>query len=109
MKRRLATLLICAILAACSSCANVSVNATTSASTAPATSSSYIATSSVAAALLAAGLLAAAWYGGDGVNFGQGAYPPGSIWLPPLDEYRRVNVQDCTRPIEDTGANLRCR
>ena len=106
MNRRLAIVLICAILAACSS---VSVNVTQSASTAPATSSSYIATQSVAASLLIAGLLAAAWYGGDGVNYAYGAHPRWDIWAPPLDETRRVNAQDCTRPIENPTANLRCR
>ena len=106
MKRRLAIVLACAILAGCSS---VSVNVTQTASTAPATSSSYIATQSVAASLLAAGLLAAAWYGGDGVNYAYGSYPYWSIWTPPLDQSRRVNEQSCTRPIEDGGANLRCR
>ena len=106
MKRRLAIVLACAFLAACSS---VSVNVTQSASTAPATSSSYIATQSAAAALLLAGLLAAAWYGGDGVNYAYGSHPYWDIWLPPMDESRRVNVQDCTRPIEDSSANLRCR
>ncbi len=29
--------------------------------------------------------------------------------LPAMDERRAVNVQDCTRPIERTGANLMCR
>ena len=106
MQRWLAIVLVCAILAACSS---VSVNVSTTASTAPATSSSYIATQSVAAALLAAGLLAAAWYGGDGVANNYRAYPSWSIWTPPLDETRRVNEQSCTRPIEDSAANLRCR
>ncbi len=28
---------------------------------------------------------------------------------PPMDERRSVNVQDCTRPIEHPGANLKCR
>ena len=106
MKRRLAIVLVCAILAACSS---VSVNVTQTASTAPATSSAYIATQSAAVSLLAAGLLAAAWYGGDGVNRAYGAYPYWSIWAPPLDESRRVNEQSCTRPIEDGSANLKCR
>ncbi len=106
MKRWLATLSICATLAACSS---VSYTVTQTASTAPATSSSYIATQSVAATLLAAGLLAAAWYGGDGVSYGNGAYPYWSIWQPPLDEARSVHVQSCTQPIENPAANLRCR
>ena len=106
MKQRLAIVLACALLAACSS---VNLSVTQAASTAPVTSSSYIATQSVAATLLAAGLLAAAWYGGDGVNPGSGAYPARSIWTPPLDQARRVNEQSCTQPIEDAGANLRCR
>ena len=106
MKRWFAIVLVCAILAACSS---VSVNVTQTASTAPATSSSYIATQSWAAALLASGLLAAAWYGGDGVTYQYRGYPSWNIWTPPLDEARRVNEQSCTRPIEDSGANLRCR
>jgi hypothetical protein len=28
---------------------------------------------------------------------------------PPLDDTRRVAAQDCSRPIEDPAANLRCR
>lgn len=28
---------------------------------------------------------------------------------PPLDPERRVNEQDCTKPIEDWSANLRCK
>lgn len=106
MKRRLAIVLVCAHLAAC---ASVSVNVTQTATTAPATSSAYIATQSVAVSLLAAGLLAAAWYGGDGVSYGNGAYPYWSIWQPPLDEARSVHVQSCTQPIENPTANLRCR
>ena len=35
-----------------------------------------------------------------------GVYP-GPV--PPMDESRKVNVQDCTKPIEDGAANLRCR
>jgi len=29
--------------------------------------------------------------------------------LPPMDPGRRVVEHDCTKPIEDPGANLRCR
>lgn len=29
--------------------------------------------------------------------------------LPALDPERRVNEQDCTKPIEDWSANLRCK
>jgi len=28
---------------------------------------------------------------------------------PPMDEQRRVNEQDCTKPVADYSANLRCR
>lgn len=28
---------------------------------------------------------------------------------PPMDEQRRVNEHDCTRPVADYSANLRCR
>ena len=104
--KRLAIVLACATLTACSS---VSVNVTQTASTAPATSSAYVATQSVAASLLVAGLLAAAWYGGDGVTYSNGVYPYWSIWQPLLDEARSVHVQSCTQPIENPTANLRCR
>jgi len=42
-------------------------------------------------------------------RYGLGVYPGGTSLVPPLDESRRVNEQDCTRPIEDGAANLRCR
>lgn len=38
-----------------------------------------------------------------------GIYGSSTIWAPPMDETRTVNTQDCTRPIEDWSANLRCR
>jgi hypothetical protein len=49
-----------------------------------------------AAALLALGAVAAALHGA----------PAGA---PLQDATRRDHVQDCTRPIEDSGANLSCR
>jgi hypothetical protein len=62
--------------------------------------------------IIAAGILGAAWHGSD-------ARPSDRLWhgydspahrpMPPLDETRRVNEQPCTAPIEDAGANLRCR
>jgi hypothetical protein len=109
MNQRLAIVLVCAILAACTTSGGLTVSATTAASTAPTTSSAYIATQSVAASLLIAGLLAAAWYGGDGVTYVYGGHPRWDIWAPPLDEARSVHVQDCTRPMENPTANLRCR
>jgi hypothetical protein len=29
--------------------------------------------------------------------------------VPPMDASRKVNAQDCTKPIEDGAANLMCR
>ena len=71
--------------------------------------SAQIQSGSVLATLLAVGILAAAWYGEDRKRYGFGAFPGASAPVPPLDESRRVNQQDCTRPIEDGAANLRCR
>lgn len=37
---------------------------------------------------------------------------PSSVYpgpVPPMDASRKVNAQDCTRPIEDGAANLMCR
>ena len=34
---------------------------------------------------------------------------PGGLHAPELDPSRRVVEHDCTRPIEDSSANLRCR
>jgi ABC-type phosphate transport system substrate-binding protein len=52
--------------------------------------------------LLAIGVLAGASYHGDHV------VPPGPR-VPEMDPARRVVEVDCTRPIEDWSANLRCR
>jgi len=32
-----------------------------------------------------------------------------TVPVPPLDETRKVNTQDCSKPIEDPFANLKCR
>lgn len=40
---------------------------------------------------------------------GAGMYGSSTVPAPPMDENRTVNTQDCTRPIEDWSANLRCR
>ncbi len=53
-------------------------------------------------ALIAIGVLAGASYGSDR------AMPP-SARVPELDPTRRVVEQDCTKPIEEWSANLRCR
>ncbi len=55
-------------------------------------------TSSGAAVLIGLGLAAGAIHGGE-----RPERPP------ELDPARTVREQDCTRPLEDPGANLRCR
>jgi hypothetical protein len=53
---------------------------------------------SAAAALLAIGFLA-----------GAAASEPAAVPAPQLAPGRRVNEQDCTKPIADPDANLKCR
>ena len=36
-------------------------------------------------------------------------YGPGVYEAPPMEPSRRVLEQDCSKPIEDPSANLRCR
>lgn len=40
---------------------------------------------------------------------GAGIYESSNVPAPPMDETRLVNAQDCTRPIVDWSANLKCR
>jgi len=115
MARRWLAALLCALFAGCSSQANVravfSGGAGVQAGSASAGSqvSASVQSGSVLGTLLAVGILAAAWYGEDRERYGFGAFPGASAPVPPLDESRRVNLQDCTRPIEDGTANLRCK
>lgn len=53
---------------------------------------------SAAGAIIAIGVMGAIYGSGDAP-----AKPP------PLAEGRTVREQDCTKPLEDPGANLRCR
>ena len=119
MNRRLLAALVCALVAGCSSQANVRTGLPGAAGATPGTAvtgsqfGAHVQSGSVAGTVLAVGILAAAWYGGDRERmperYGFGAFPGGRIPMPPLDESRRVHEQDCTRPIEDGAANLRCR
>ncbi len=64
-----------------------------------------------------AGLYASVGIGAAAANaivytmFGAMILYDGLGWRPPpaMDENRTVHEQDCTRPIENPGANLRCR
>ena len=55
---------------------------------------------SVAGALIGLGLIAVTIHGGG---------PERPSATPELDPGRSVREQDCTRPIEPSGGNLRCR
>lgn len=60
--------------------------------------------SSTFGALLAIGILAGASYGSDR------KYPMQSnVRAPELDAARTVNVQDCSKPVVNWSANLKCK
>jgi len=113
MARRWLTALLCALFAGCSSQANVRAGFSGGAGAGSASTgaqvSAQIQSGSVLGTLLAVGILAAAWYGDERDRYGFDTFTGASAPVPPLDESRRVNLQDCTRPIEDGAANLRCR
>jgi hypothetical protein len=58
------------------------------------------ASGSSAAALIGLGIAGAVIYGSEASGTGR---------APELAPVRKVNEQDCTRPIEDLSANLKCR
>ena len=73
--------------------------------------------SSTAGALLALFMIGQLWQGGDpaqqapGSSYRESPFAvlgPG-VAAPELDPSRRVNEQDCSRPIADWSANLRCK
>jgi len=112
---RIASLVCIAVLAGCGAHTNVRVGS--GAGVPPGTTvlrssvGVHVESGSAAAALVAAGILAAAWHADErerdrsgnraGLFAGAGAAP--------LAEWRRVNAQDCTRPIADASANLSCK
>ena len=110
-RRRIAgavTLALCT--AGCGGNSYVSYSSSSAGAGIPAGTSGYIqgSTSSSSAALAAVfllhwSLLNERWDRGGGM-----AGSPG-VPAPPMDESRTVNTQDCTRPIEDWSANLKCR
>jgi len=115
---RLASLLLAILLAGCSANTNVRLGSGGTA-VPPGTAvggSSVVAQlqyGSAAATLIGIAILAAAWHGSesDGVRDRLDPFAPVSraaLGLQ-LDESRRVHEQDCTRPIEDWSANLKCK
>ncbi|MGA8007450.1 MAG: hypothetical protein WCA17_15245 [Burkholderiales bacterium] len=88
-------ILLCALAAGCASHTQVAVGAGSASGT-------YLGidvqSGSVVGAVIAIGALGA-MYGSSG----EPTKPPALL------ESRTVREQDCTRPLEDPGANLRCR
>jgi hypothetical protein len=121
MKGRIPALVVALLLAGCSAHMSVRIGsgATSIAPGTSVTSTSAglrIQSTSTAGALLAIGVLAAAIYGSESTSGGIRTRANPFLALdrsaraaPPLDESRRVNEQDCARPIADASANLRCR
>ena len=114
---RAASWLCIAALAGCSAQANVRIG-TGAPNVAPGTSvttssvGAPVQSGSAAGTLLAIGILAAAWYGSDSDGYGAGDrmnLTGGGGRIPQLDDTRSVNEQDCTRPIENWSANLKCK
>jgi hypothetical protein len=48
-------------------------------------------------------------YRAAGMSTWSNPYPLSGRSIPPLDPSRRIVEQDCTKPIEDPSANLKCR
>jgi hypothetical protein len=118
MARCFLVTIACALIAGCSSSGNVRVGLSgNTGGVAPGTASAgasltaQIASATVAGTLITVGMLAAAWHGAEADRLAgrYGSEFAPNAPLPPLDGSRRVNEQDCTRPIEDGGANLKCR
>lgn len=100
-----AAALACAQLAACAGHSNVQF----ASSGAPATGVSSggsvsVQGTSTLGALFAIGVIAGAAYSSEHPRAMPSRYTP-----PPMDATRRVEERDCTQPIEDWSANLKCR
>lgn len=106
------------LLAGCGGHSNVQLASNTTPSGGVSTSGSVQARSqSALGVLIAIGVLMGVSYANDRQQESEGSrYQPNffgpeapSMRMPELDPSRRVREQDCTRPIEDRSANLKCR
>ena len=102
----------------CGGHSNVQLSSSGSPSTGVSTGGSvHVQGRSTFGALLAIGILAGASYGSDRQDDVYGArYTPSpfspmppSVRVPELDASRTVHEQDCSKPIENRTANLKCR
>jgi hypothetical protein len=90
---------ICFLIAGCSH-GQVSTTSGGAAISSSSAGLSVQASGSSAAALIGLGIAGAVIYGSEA---------SGTARAPELAPVRKVNEQDCTRPIEDLSANLKCR
>lgn len=103
-RRAIAAGLLALALAGCGGHSYVQVGSSGSPSTGVSTGGSVsVQGYSTLGTLLALAVLAGASWQADH------AAPPFSHAVPALDPSRRVTERDCTQPIEDWSANLRCR
>jgi hypothetical protein len=70
-------------------------------------SAGYRGSSSAAWALIGIGLIAAEIAGSEGAR--ERGLEPGQAPAQPMDATRQVNEVDCTKPIANWSANLKCR
>ena len=100
---RAVALSLALLLAACGGHSNVQFASSALPSGGVSTGGSVQAQSqSTLAVLIAIGVLM-------GASFASDREMPPSVAAPELDPARRVLVQDCSKPIEDRSANLRCK
>lgn len=106
MTGRIPALLLAALLSGCASHIQVSVG----------NGSLGLQTGTNRGAMIAIGILAIAAHAESyegGVHYRGNPLvaiqPDSPRPVPSMDESRRVNEQDCSKPIEDGSANLRCR
>jgi len=106
------------LIAGCGGHSNVQLASSGSPSTGVSTGGSvHVQGRSTFAALLAIGILAGASYASDrdyesaGMQHRSSPFMPmqRDLPVPELDATRTVNEQDCSRPIENRSANLKCK
>lgn len=102
-RRRLAVAVLCVCLAGCGGHSYVQVGSSGSPSSGVSSGGSV----NVQGRLSAGTLLMLGIFAGASLH-AEHAAPPAQR-VPELDPARRVAEQDCTKPIEDRSANLRCR
>lgn len=110
-RRRLAGALTLALaLGGCGSNTYVRYSSTSSTVGLPGGTTGYVAGSTSSASVAAVAVFLLHWsllnqhWDSEAGMVGASTQP-----VPPMDEARTVNTQDCTRPIEDWSANLKCR